>query len=356
MWHHGYKRDKYKNVINLIVNEENRTEYLKNNIYVNENQTVYISLEDVKNLFDSTVYYDEQYNQIITTSDTKVANIAIDEKKMIVNNSEVGILDSIIKIDNNIYLPISDMELVYNIKVEYIKNTNRVIIDNLNKGMIRAIVVEDTDIKFKPRGLSKNIGIIKQGETVNCFYTTSKGWRQIRTNDGKIGYVKANKLSNEYILRQDMLEIGKTDKISLGEYKNNNFVISDSKIVIKDIFNINGANIENNNEFDISNEEYKIWSIISNQSLNQENEILRQILNDYKSRTTFIDLIVKKAIKNNINGISVEIVGIEDKEGIKRFVIELAPKLREIGITTCVVLNENIQEQDYINIVDYIVE
>ena len=273
---------------------------------------------------------------------------------MTVNNSEVSILDSIIKIDNNIYLPISDMEIVYNIKVEYIKNTNKVIIDELNKGMIRATIAEETNIKFKPRSLSKNIGILKKGETVDCFYTTSKGWRQIRTNDGTIGYIKANKLSNEYIIRQDMLERGEATKISLGEYRNNNFNISDSKVVIKDIFNINGDTIENRNEIDTNKQEYKVWSKIANQ--NQENEILEQILSDYKSRTTFIDLIVKKAIKNNINGISIEIVGIEDKEIIKRFVIELAPKLREIGINTCVVLNENTQEQDYINIVDYIVE
>ena len=325
----------------------------------------------MKSLFDSTVYYDEQYNQIITTSDTKVANIAINDKKMTVIdnilffkyhglllfiNISTSWLDSIIKIDNNIYLPISDMEIVYNIKVKYIKNTNKVIIDNLNKGMIRAIVVKDTDIKFKPRSLSKNIGILKQGETVNCFYTTSKGWRQIRTNDGTIGYIKANKLSNEYIIRQDMLARDEATRISLEEYRNNNFVISNSKIVIKDIFNINGASIDKNNEIDLNNKEYKAWTIISNQSLNQENEILRQILSDYKSRTTFIDLIVKKAINNNTNGISVEFVGIEDKENIKRFVIELAPKLREIGISTCIVLNENIQDQDYINIVDYIVE
>ena len=36
--------------------------------------------------------------------------------------------------------------------------------------------------------------------------------------------------------------------------------------------------------------------------------------------------------------------------------IELTPKLREIGITTCLVLNNDMEEKDYINIVDYIVE
>ena len=63
---------------------------------------------------------------------------------------------------------------------------NRVIIDELDQGMIKAKVSEESDIKYKPRRLSKNIGTVKQGESVSCFYTTSKGWRQIRTENGTI--------------------------------------------------------------------------------------------------------------------------------------------------------------------------
>ncbi|MBQ3145870.1 MAG: hypothetical protein IJB90_04865 [Clostridia bacterium] len=187
----GYKRDKYKDIINLVLNEENKTEQLKHEIYVNEKGTIYISEEDVKNLFDENIFYDEKYNQIITTTDTKVANIVIDEKEMIINDSNQPMIDAVIRINDIIYLPISDMTMVYNIDVKYIESTNRVIIDNLDKGMIKAIVTEKTDIKFKPRGLSKDIGTLKQGQSIYCFYTTSKGWRQIRTEDGVIRIYKS---------------------------------------------------------------------------------------------------------------------------------------------------------------------
>lgn len=347
----GYKRDKFTDVINLIINEDNKTEVLTHDIYVNENETVYISMEDVKNIFDSTIYYDEKYNQIVTTSDTKVANIVIDERQMIINNSNVSMLDAVIRINNEIYLPISDMQIVYNIKIDYIKDTKRVVIDELNTGSIKALVVENTDIKFKPRGLSKNIGTLKQGETVNCFYTTSKGWRQVRTSDGIIGYVKANKLGDEYIVRQDMQPRGEAIKISRQDYNKGTFTVSNSNVILQDIFN------SNQNELQLPQEGYRVWSSISNDLItSQGNELLENILGDYKARTTFIDLIVKKAIENNINGISINFTGIKDKEIIKRFVIECTPKLREIGISTCIVLNENIDKQDYINIVDYIVE
>ena len=187
----GYKRDKFKDVINLILDEENKTEELKHNIYVNENGTVYISEDDVRNLFDNTILYDEKYNQIITTGETKVANIVIDEKQMIVNGSTQRMIDPVVRINDNIYIPISDLTIVYNISVQYVPSTKRVIIDNLNKGIIRAIVSEETEIKFKPRRLSKNIGTLKEGETVYGFYTTSKGWRKIRTQNGILRIYKS---------------------------------------------------------------------------------------------------------------------------------------------------------------------
>lgn len=187
----GYKRDKYKDKINLVLDEENKTEELKNEIYVNENGTVYISEEDIKNFFDDTIYYDKQYNQIITVADTKIANIVMGEKQMTVNDAAQNMMDAIIKIDDIIYIPISDMTIVYNISVQYVPTTNTVIIDNLSKGIIRALVSEETDIKFKPRKLSKNIGTLKEGESVYCFYTTSKGWRKIRTSTGIIRIYKS---------------------------------------------------------------------------------------------------------------------------------------------------------------------
>ena len=347
----GYKRDKFKDVINLIINEENKTELLIHDIYVNENKTVYISMEDVKNLFDPTIYYDEKYNQIITTSDTKVANLIVDEKQMIINNSNVSMLDAIIRINNEIYLPISDMSIVYNIKIDYISDTKRVVIDELNTGLIRAVVSEEVDIKYKPRRLSKNVGTLKAGETVSCFYTTSKGWRQIRTTNGIIGYIKANKLGDEYIVRQDMQLKDKGAIIPRNDYNNKKFVVANNKVILKDTFSGNESKLQ------VSGEVYKAWAPISNDSItNEGNELLESILKDYKARTTFIDLLVKRCIDNDINGVSIDITGTNNQELIKRFVIECTPKMREIGITTCVVLNENIEKQDYINIVDYIVE
>ena len=324
----GYKRDKYKDVVNLIIDEHNVTEDLKNMLYINENKTVYMSEEDVRELFDENIYYDQQYNQIITTSYKKVANIEIEEKQMNVNDSKVNMLDAIIKINDKIYLPISDMELVYNIKIKYIEETNRVVIENLNRGLIKATVTDNASIKFKQRSLSKDVGEVVKGEQVSCYYTTSRGWRQIRTENGTVGYIKANKLDDEYIIRQDMEQKQKAKKIKI-DLSENQFNYTDE------------------------NGEVKLWQTINLKSMSND---IEEMLKDYKTRTQTIDVVMNLLGGNDIKGININFDGIEDKEVCKRFAIELSPKLREIGITTCVTLTKDMKTKEYENIVDYIAE
>ena len=91
----GYKRDKYSNVTNLVITDENVTEKLKNNIYINENGTIYMSKEDINNLIDKTIYYDSEANTIITTSNISTAHMKIGEKELIVNGAKLQTIDEI---------------------------------------------------------------------------------------------------------------------------------------------------------------------------------------------------------------------------------------------------------------------
>ena len=341
----GYRRDKYKDKVNLVLDEENVTENLKHDIYVNDNGTVYISEEDVRNMFDESIYYDQKYNQIITTSDTKVANIVIDKKEMVVNGSNQKMLDAVIRVNDEIYLPISDMNIIYNISVQYVPSTNIVIIDNLNKGIIRTLVSEESDIRYRPRKLSKVIGQLKEGESVYAFYTTSKGWRKIRTTSGVIGYIKANKLTSEYILRQDMEKRDEATIISKEQYNSKKLKINNNNIIIQSY-----NEIQKNEDEESLN---KIWVTVTNASMESP---INSVIKDYKTRTELIDIIVSKTIENNINGIVINFNNIQDTNDFRRFIIELAPKLREIGVTTGVFANDGIKKDDYKDLVEYIVE
>ena len=106
------------NQTNLIINNSNATSSLKNNVYI-KNGVVYVSKPDIYNFFDNTIIYDEKYNQVVTTSSTKIASLPIDSKQIQVNSSNTTIKAGAIILDEVAYVPISELDEVYNIKTTY---------------------------------------------------------------------------------------------------------------------------------------------------------------------------------------------------------------------------------------------
>ena len=351
----GFKRDKYAGITKLIVNDEDITENLKERVYASENNAVYLSLEDVKNIFDKNIFYDENLGLIITTSNTKIANIHLTDTKIIINGVEQELKKVAFKTENTIYIPVSELNLVYNIETKYLPSTNTVVIEKLNDGLIKAEVEEKATIKFKPRLISKNIGEVNIGDSVSCYYTTSKGWRLIRTQDGKLGYVKANILENEYIVRQDYDDTIKTAKIETNLSDGSSISLYDeqenaNKIVIKTLFNFIENGSLNVNEV-LNEEDYTVWATISNKGLEK---YTNEMISNFEKRNELINLVLEYVTKYKLKGINIDFNNVTDNETFSRFIIELTPRLREVGVTTNVILNESIEEKKIIGIVDYL--
>ena len=146
-----------------------------------------------------------------------------------------------------------------------------------------------------------------------------------------------------------MDEVKEAKSISKNDYLNNNIKINNKNITIKSV-GINQNSIEINNNLE---EDYSLWVSINNNNLGNG---LNNYLEDYKTRTDLIDMIVNKSIQNNVNGVILDIGQVSNKEVMKRFLIEMTPKLREVGISTGIVLNDGITKDDYKNIVDYVIE
>ena len=351
----GFKRNKFEGVTNLIINDKNLTEELEQKIYV-DNNNIYLSKEDIKKFFDKNIYYDEENNVLITTSNTKTASIVIGENKMKVNGVEQELKAKAFRTEETIYVPISDLSLIYNISINYANETNIVVIDRLNSGLIKAEVEEDAVIKFKPRKISKKVGKVQKGEKISCYYTTSKGWRLIRKEDGTLGYVKANILGQEYIVRQDFNDEIKTSEITtslkngstLSLYNNNR---ETTKIVIKTLFNLESNGTIKIDENEITSD-YKIWATVSNEGLEKQTN---ELIANYQTRTQLIDTLVNYISKYRIYGLNIDFRNVSMGANFNRFVIELAPRLRELGITTNIVLNDSFNESEFVGIVDYLI-
>ena len=178
----GFKRDKTEGITNLVIGDEDRTEELNNNIFIDQNNIVYMSLEDVKELFDNSIIFDKEYNQIITTSRTKVATMELNEKYIMINDTLKDTLGTLLRKDGIVYLPVSEMELVYNIEVEYIKETDVVTIDELDKNLTRATVAKNSNVKSKMRAFSQTLCEVTQGEQISYYQDEYKGWTKVRTS------------------------------------------------------------------------------------------------------------------------------------------------------------------------------
>ena len=339
----GYKRDQYANVVNLIIVDNNVTDKLKKSIIIDNEQNVYISLEDINQFLDNTAYYDEKEQAIIMTSDIKVASMKLDEKKITINGIESIALASVCKIQDSIYVPLDELEEVYNIETNYINN--KIIIDLLNENMVSANVSEDVILRYKPRTLSKQVTKLQEGNSVYCFYTSSTGWRLVRTKDGELGYIKANKLANEYVLRQDMELKQDTEYLSISLTDGNIINVNNQNIIIRDIPNLTSTSLENS--------EYDIWLNVKNDLSEEE---MNKLFESYAERTKLINNIVTYVAKAGVKAVNIDMSAIKTNEYFTRFIIELAPRLKDIGILTNVVKTDNLQIELINKSVDYIIE
>ena len=307
--------------INVVINNTNVTKRLKQNVII-EDDIIYMSMSDIKNFFDKYIYDDKDNNQIITTSDKKVATLKFDSKIININGSEKEIYATIKKENDIIYLPISEMTNVYDIEIKRIEKTNRVVIDSIDRAQKKAYAANTLKIKSKPKTFSLSLEKVKKGNWLYCF-ETENGWAKVRTEDGIVGYVKENKLTNFVTVREEMDDIKQVDgKVNLvwdyySEYAKApdryNTTIEGINVVSPSFFYINskGEFKENVGEqgkkyIEWARENgYKVWPMVSNAGTNMIN-VTSEILNDYNKRTELIENIVNVCVKYKLDGINID--------------------------------------------------
>ena len=122
--------------------------------------------------------------------------------------------------------------------------------------------------------------------------------------------------------------------------------MSGEKILIQDLFKItNDGILLKNISFNNNGEATKIWANISLEDIN---------LTKFENRYQLIRNMLSIVRKNDINGINVYVYN--EDNNLQRFIIELAPRLRELGIKTNIIVNKDFKEKEvYEDIVDYII-
>ena len=352
----NYIKDEITGKTNLVINNSNTTKNLKNNIVV-EDGVVYISTKDIANFFDDHIFYDNKYDQIITTSETKVATLKLNENKSTINGATVDLVASAKKIGDQFYLPFSEIsESVYNVETTYIKDTDTVVLVSLDRELTYANSSKNNSVKSKPTVFSKTVDKIEKGDNVTIIPKKTEGkngWTKITTENGKIGYVKTSTLANSKKIRDNFtIEKQIQGNVSLvweyfskyGKAPQRTEKIDGINVVAPTFFSLatseKGAIVANvgqagQNYINWAHSNgYKVWPWVANEATNkEEKDFTSSILNDYKSREKLINSILAAVEMYNLDGINLDFENMyeSDKEAYTRLVIELAPRLKELG-------------------------
>lgn len=337
---------------NLVINNRNVTQDLKNGVLIKDD-VIYLSEDDVQNFFDKYIYTEEENGKIITTYDKKIAEIGFEDNVIEINGSEKEIYAHAIEENGITYLPISEMNDVYNLEMENIEESKVVTMDSLDREQKKAILNSNVSVKSSKNLIAKTIDKAKKGDSVVVISNDGK-FVKVRTENGKIGYVKSKKLDSEFLVREAMEEEKQIEgKINLtwdyfstvGSAPNRNGTTIEGVNVVSPAFfylDENGALQENigksgKNYINWAHENgYKVWPMVSNAEAGIE--VTSTIMNSYEERKKLIEKIVSLCVENNLDGINVDFENMkeEDKDLYSRFIIELTPRIKEIGMVISV--------------------
>lgn len=354
----GYKVNDYiildKNkTINLIINNKNVTSNMKKDVLI-ENGEIYLSKQDLGNFFDKYIYEDTKTNQIITTYDTKIAAISIDENKININGSNKSTYASVIEKDDTIYIPIKELENVYGIEIEYIENSKVLTIDSVSKEQKKAIVSKNVSVKSSRKFIAKTVDKIKKGDYV-IVISENDGYARIRTSNGKLGYIKSNKIANTVTVRENIEEQKQIEgKINLvwdyystsASAPNRTDEKMDGVNVVSPAFFYLDSNGNLKENIGTSGKEYiewahnngyKVWPMVQNAGDGML-KVTSEIMNDYNKRQELINEIIVACVRYKLDGINIDFENMkqEDKDVYSRFIIELTPRIKDMGLVVSV--------------------
>lgn len=348
----NFEKNEVTDKTNLVINYTNVTAKMKKDLY-KENDIIYLSKEDIQNYYDKNIYYDKAYNRIITTCYDKIAYISVDDGETLVNDSKI-IKANAIKKNDTIYVPISKLEEIYNVSIKYIEKSDTVVIESLDRECTTAVTSKKISVKYKPTYISKTVDKIESNEKVTIIpiETNLKGWKKVRTQTGKIGFVKEQDLTN--------ITIERTAKVNKKQIEGNISLVWEyfseySHAPERDGTKLNGVNVvspaffymedgileENVGTYGenyiswAKNNDYKIWPMVANNSNSADKKAsFSKIINDSNSRLKLINSIIEYVEKYDLDGINLDFENMyqADKNMFSRFVIELSPRLKEMNV------------------------
>lgn len=357
------KKDEYENLTVLLNNEFIE---LSDEPIIDENQNIYFSKDDIQNIFDDTIYYNEAEKELITTYNTHVALLKVDEKYALINDENIEIEAKLQEKNKKIYVPIKDIQEVYDIEISYSSKTNRIIIDSTLNKKVESTIIKRTKLKARKGLFAKKTESLIVGDKVTILEEDGK-YKKVKTANGNIGYIKTKKLSSENVIREDNIYTNQEIKV-YSNYSNisgvyENLTVDEKFIncVVPTFFYLEKDEkvLDKTTSTTATYAVYKNWADTNKLTIlptfSNDAEVSNCLLS-YSQRSQVINELIGYLKEHQYFGINVNFTSIDDINSFYRFIIELSPRLRNENLKLAVTLNKNIDKNKIEKLVDYIVE
>lgn len=238
---------------------------------------------------------------------------------------------------------------VYEIEATYLENTKVVTLDSTNRELVKATVVKNDAVKSSTKIISKTYDRIKKGEEV-VVISQGENKTEVRSSDGKIGYINTSSISDVVTIRNtEVYESQIEGNINLtwdyfSEYATapqREEKITGVNVVSPAFFHVDteGNLVENVGEEGINYvkqshaNNYMVWPMVSNAGEGMFSAT-SEIVNSYEKRKSLIEQIIEVCKLYDLDGINMDFEYMEedDVDLYSRLIIELAPRLKDLGL------------------------
>lgn len=312
---------------------------------------IYIAIDTIKETIDKNIFFDKIANTLIVTTYDKLVKFKIDDGKKSVNLSYIDCKYPAIKNDDIVYVPINELEDVYNIDIKYDKKNNIVSLDK--KGQAgQTVLYNSVKIYENISTGSKVLGTINKNDKVVVYYDNFRHsrWYKIKDEEGKVGYVSKNNIN--VIEEQETKTAEQTkEKITMFWQQGSNLTtmgktkIQGVNVVSPDYFSLKDSNGNFNSTLNKSYIKqakdlgYKVWPMFTNNfTTSTVKQTTSGMVTSSYNREEAIKNILSIVQEYDLDGVNIDFESMkeEDKEMFTQFIRELAPMLRSMGKTLSV--------------------
>ncbi|MBR3281463.1 MAG: hypothetical protein IKI57_06505 [Clostridia bacterium] len=374
---------KYKNGdLRVIVNDVEITRNISKlpEVAALHNGNVLLSSNTIDILFDKDLFYDQKNDTFITISDTNRADITIGSNTVVKNGIDTAISTPAIKVNYDYstddryeqskenkdvyYIPIKDLEDIYDIDVEF---NDKLIITSKDINLSSFVVNEDRiDVKYLDDKTSKTIDTAKSGDTIYLFdYNVEKDFNKVRTQNGEIGYLSKDIIDGHSIqeVYTKKEQVNEQENISLAwdyinpiagsvENKINRTKVANLDVLAPTVLYFQDSTGEIYYKKALvsdyvnwaKKQGYKVWATLKNEKIGDKDftiDDLSLFLNDMNHRKKAINQVISFCRSYKIDGINVDIENIylEDATAFSQFIRELSVETKNNNLVLSVCVN-----------------